>query len=99
MWGFVLLACVFVFPQLLGVLLYYRMHWAPRWVARTASILAPAVIFFFLAPILFFSGMREAEPGGCGMPAAFAGLFLLFGIGVQLVPGIVTHAILATGRK
>jgi len=100
-WGLVLLASVFVFPHLVGVLLFYRLHRAPKWIARTAAILAPAVIFFWLAPILFFAGLREAAASGmnCGMPAVAAGIFLLFGTAVQLVLGVVTHVVLAARRK
>lgn len=99
-WGFVLLASVFVFPHLLGILLYYRLQWAPRWMARAAAILAPALIFFWLAPILFFAGIREAYASGmnCGMPAVAAGIFLLFATVVQLVLGLVTHVVLAARK-
>lgn len=96
-WRFLLLAGVFVFPQLLGLLLFYRLHWAPRWVARSASILAPAVLFFWLAPIFFFAGLREAAARGevnCGMPAVAAGILLIFGTLIHVVLGMVTHAVL-----
>ena len=96
-WRWLLLAGVFVFPQLLGILLFYRLHRAPRWVARTAAILAPAVLFFFLAPILFFTGLREAAARGevnCGMPAVAAGIIVIFGTLIQLVLSLVTHVVL-----
>src|SRR5918996_4871287 len=95
-WRFLLLASIFVFPHLLGILLYYRLHWAPRWIARTAAIVAPAIIFFWLAPILFFAGFREAPASEmtCGNAAAFLGIFLLFATGVQLVLGLFTHVAL-----
>ena len=100
-WVYVLFASVFVFPQLLGVLLYYRLRWAPGWIARSAASLAPAVIFFWLAPILFFAGIREAAASGmnCGMPAVAAGIILLLATGVQLVLGPVIHVVLVASRK
>ena len=100
-WGFVLLASVFVFPHLLGILLYYRLSWAPGWIARTVAGLAPAVIFFWLAPILFFGGFREAPASEmtCGNAAAFLGLFLLFATGVQLVLGPFIQVVLVAFRK
>jgi hypothetical protein len=100
-WEFVLLASVFVFPHLLGLLLFYRLHWAPGWIARTVAILAPAIIFFWLAPILFFAGIREAYASGmnCGMPAVAVGMFVLFATGVQLVLGLFTHLVLVAFRK
>lgn len=101
-WVFVLLASLFVFPHLLGVLLYYRLQWAPGWIARTVASLAPAVIFFWLAPILFFAGIREAAASGemrCGTPAVAAGMFLLLGTGVQLVLGPFIQVVLVAFRK
>ena len=100
-WRFVLLASVFVFPHLLGILLYYRLRWAPGWIARTVAGLAPAVIFFWLAPILFFAGIREAAASGmnCAMPAVAAGIILLLATGVQLVLGLFTHVVLVAFRK
>lgn len=97
-WRFLMLAGVFVFPQLFGILLFYRLHWAPRWLARVAAILAPAVVFYWLAAIFFFAPMREAAARGevgCGMPALAAAIFLLFGTLVQVVLGLVTHAMLS----
>ena len=100
-WRFVLLASVFVFPQLLGILLYYRLRWAPGWIARTVAGLAPAAIFFWLAPILFFAGIRESAASGmnCGMPAVAAGIILLLATGVQLVLGLFFHVVLVAFRK
>ncbi len=96
-WRFSVLASVFVFPQLLGVLLYYRLKWAPGWVARTVAILAPAVVFYWLGAIFFFAGIREASArgeAGCGMPALFAAFALLAGTVIQLVLAVITHAVL-----
>lgn len=100
-WRFVLLASVFVFPHLLGILLYYRLRWAPGWIARTVAGLAPAVIFFWLAPILFFAGVREAYASGmsCGMPAVAAGIIFLLATGVQLVLGPFIQVVLVAFRK
>jgi len=99
-WEIVLLASVFVFPQLLGTLLYCRLHWAPRWIARTAAILAPGVFFFWLAPILFLAGLREEATSGpkCGMPALAAAMFVLAGTIMQVVLGLITHAVLAARK-
>ena len=93
-----LLLNIIVFPQLLGILLYFRLGWAPRWLAAIAAALAPAAIFFWLAPILLFAGLREATPSGCGMPA-LAALFLLFaGTIIQLVLGVFTQGFLSIRR-
>lgn len=100
-WEYFLFASVVVFPHLLGILLFYRLHWAPRWIARTAAIIAPAVIFFWLAWIVLFGGLRGVAASGmtCGNAVVFAGIFVLFGTGVQLVLGAFTHVVLIAFRR
>jgi hypothetical protein len=100
-WRLLLLASLFVFPQLLGVLLYFRMHRAPRWLAVIAAAIAPAVFFIFVAPIFLFAGLREASAGGpsCGMPAFGAILLLYAGATINLVLGVVMQAVLSAGRR
>ena len=94
-WRFLLLAGVFVFPQLLGVLLYYRLSRAPRWFVFIAGALVPAMLFFWLAPIFFSAGLREPHArGGCGMPALAAAFFLLAGTMLQLGAGLITQMVL-----
>ena len=100
-WRFLLLISIFAFPQLLGILLYFRLSWAPRWVAAIAGAIAPAILFVLLAPIFFFAGIREAYANGerCGMPA-FGALMLLFaGTIIQLVFGLFTQLILRVSRR
>jgi hypothetical protein len=100
-WRFLLFATIFAFPQLLGILLYVRLSRAPRWIAVIAGTLAPAIIFFWLAPIFFFAGLREAYENGerCGMPLFGALLALFTGTAIQLVAGLVTQSVLATRRR
>ena len=100
-WRFLLLAGIFVFPQLLGVLLYFRLRRVPRWLAFIAAALVPAIVFFFLAPIYFFAGVREAyaRGEGCGMPAMAATFFLLAGTVIQLGAGLFAQVVLATRRR
>jgi hypothetical protein len=95
-----LLAGVFVFPQLLGVLLYFRLSRAPRWLAFTTAALVPAIVFFWLAPNFFFAGLREARgERGCGMPAMAAAFLFLAGTVIQLGAGLFTQIILSTWRR
>ena len=100
-WRFLLLASIFAFLQLLGILLYLRLSRAPRWVAAIAATLAPAVFFVWLAPILLYAGLREAYARGesCGMPALGA-LFVLFaGTIIQLALGLVTQVAFSVKRR
>ena len=100
---FVLLGSILIFPQLLGILFYYRLSRAPRWIAAIAAALLPAIVFFWLAPIFFFAGIREAyargEGRGCGMPAiAAAFLFLAATVG-QLLAGVFAQLVLSARRR
>ncbi len=99
-WRFLLLGSIFVFPQLLGILLYFRLRRAPRWLAFIAAAVVPAIVFFWLAPIFLFA-VREAYPrgGGCGMPAMAAAFFLLAGTVMQLGAGLFTQVVLSARRR
>lgn len=96
-WGFLSLASTFAFPQLLGILLYFRLRWAPRWVAAIACTLAPAIFFILLAPIFLFAGMRDNDT--CGMPAFGAILILFAGTIIQLVLGLFIQMFLLASRR
>lgn len=100
-WRLLLLASTFVFPQLLGVLLYFRLRRVPRWLAVIAAAVAPAVLFLFLAPIFLFAGLREpsATARGCGMPVFGAMLMLFAGTTIQLVAGMLMQAVLSARRR
>ena len=100
-WRFTLLGTILVFPQLLGILLYYRLSRAPRWITAIAAALLPAIVFFWLAPIFFFAGIREAyarDGSGCGMPAMAAAFLLLAGTLIELGVGMITQAVLLARR-
>ena len=100
-WNLLWLAGMFAFPQLLGVLLYFRLSRAPRWVAAIAASLAPAAIFFWLARITLLADLHEVYARGepCGMPALAAAFFLLAGTTVHLVVGPITQVAFAVSRR
>jgi len=86
-WNLLSMLSLFVFPQLLGVLLYLRLARFPRWLGRISGVLGPPIIFLYLAPLFFFSGFREAQLRGeitCGLPALAATMMVLLGTGVHL---------------
>lgn len=95
-WRLLLLISTFVFPQVLGVLLYFRVTRFPRWVAFTMGVLSPAALFFCLAPSFFFAGLREAQLRGemCGMPAVAAGFLFLMGTAAQVLVALVVQSYL-----
>jgi hypothetical protein len=102
LWRLAVIVSVFAFPQLLGLLLYLRLRRAPRWFAVIASSLAPAVVFFFLAPIFFFAGLREAQAAGeltCGMPVVAALMFFFTGFIAQFFGSLIMQALLFKRRR
>jgi hypothetical protein len=92
-WRLLLLAGLFVFPQLAGILLYFRLRRVPRWMARVAAALAPAVIYFWLDRIFLMRELREAYAHGerCGMPALGAVLLLFAATIIHLLVGVLTQ--------
>jgi hypothetical protein len=98
---FLSLGAALVFPQLLGILLYFRLSRVPRWLAAIAAALAPAVFFFWFTRLVMIAGFREAYPHGmnCGMPALAAAFMLLAGTILQLIGGVFTQIILAIVRR
>ena len=91
-----LLISTFVFPQLLGVLLYFRLTRFPKWIAFILGVLTPPALFIFLAPSFFFDGLSEAQLKGerCGMPAAAAGFLLLLGTVAQAFVSLIVQGYL-----
>ena len=97
-WRLLLLISLFVFPQLLGVLLCLRLSRYRRWLGSVLGVLVPALTFFFLAPHFFFAGIREAALKGdvnCGMPAMAAAFLFLVGTAVHVMLGLVVQVFLA----
>ena len=93
-WRLLLLLSLFVFTQLLGVLLYFRLARLPKWLASGICILGAAFAFFFLSPMFFFAPVNEAvhvSRASCGMPALAAAFMVLFGTGLQLFIGAAIH--------
>ena len=91
-----------VFPQLLGVLLYFRLRRLPNWLAVTLAALTPSLVFFFLSPLFFFAGFKEAQARGeltCGMPAIAALVMVFNGSIMELVGGIIVQSVLNARRR
>jgi len=87
-WRLLLLISTFAFPQLIGLMLYFKLVRRSKWLAFAVGFLVPAIVFFFLAPLFFFAGVREAQANGqvnCGMPAMGAALLVFAGTAIELV--------------
>jgi hypothetical protein len=93
-WRWLLLISTFVFPQVLGVLLYFRLIQSSRWLAYILAVLTPAALFLYLAPSFFFAGLREAQLKGevrCGMPVVAAVFMVLIGTAAQVFAGLLVQ--------
>ena len=86
-WRLLLLASTFVLPQLIGVLLFFRLVRRSRWLAFACGFLVPAALFLYLAPLFFFPAGTETQlnPSGCSMAALAAALMVLAGTVAELI--------------
>lgn len=96
-WPFLALFVTLAVPQLLGVLLYFRLIRFSKWLAFALGSLAPAVAFFILAYSFFSAGLSEAAAKGevgCGMPGVAAAFMLLAGTVFQLFVALIVQLVL-----
>ena len=101
-WRLLVMISIFAFPQLIGVLLYFRLVRISRWLAVAVGLLTPAILFFYLAPIFFFAGLREAQARrevSCGMPALGAALVVFTGTAIELIAALPIHSYLFSRRR
>ena len=87
-WGFVLLGSVLVFPQLLGVLLFFLLKGRPHFLAHAFSFVAPFLLSIFFVWLIYMYRYYQANPDErCGGPMLGAMMMLLFSGCLQLVMG------------
>jgi hypothetical protein len=93
-WALLTLLSVMAFPQLLGVLLFFRLVRFSRWPAFTFGTLAPPLLFFFLLGLIASASFRAAEAKGpvpCGNAAVAVGFMILMGTTIHLVCAFGVH--------
>ena len=96
-WPFLSLFCTLAVPQLLGVLLYFRLIRFSKWLAFALGSIAPAVLFFGLAHSFFSASLREVAARGevgCGMPGLAVAFMLLAGTALQLFVALIVQLVL-----
>ena len=96
-WSFLALISTFAVPQLLGVLLYFRLIRFSKWLAFALGFLAPGIVFFILTYSFFSAGLSEAAARGevgCGMPGLAAAFMLLTGTALQLFVALIVQLVL-----
>jgi hypothetical protein len=91
-WVLLTLLSVMAIPQLLGVLLFFRLVRFSRWLAFILGTLAPPLVFFFLLARIASASFAEAkEPMSCGMAAVAVGFMILMGTAVHLAGAFGVH--------
>ncbi|HZI47766.1 MAG TPA: hypothetical protein VFD75_08200 [Pyrinomonadaceae bacterium] len=94
-WGFLLLGTMLVFPQLLGVLLFFLLKGRPHFLAHVLSFITPVLFSIFLTWLIFIYRYTQAHPhDGCGMPILGGVVIMLFGGCLQLIFGAFSQVIL-----
>jgi hypothetical protein len=101
-WRFLLLSSTFVFPQLIGILLHFRLMRRSRWLAFAFGFLVPAVLFFYFVQVFFFEESREAQLNGvnrCGSPSVVEEMILWNGTAAQLIVSLPIQLYLLSRRS
>ena len=96
-WALLTLLSVMAMPQLLGVLLFFRLVRYSRWLAFTFGTLAPPLLFFYLAGLFAAASFRAAEAKGpvpCGNAAVAVGFMILVGTAIHLAGAFGVHLFL-----
>lgn len=87
-WGFILLGTMLVFPQLLGVLLFFLLKGRPHLLAHALSFITPILVSLFFTWMIFIYQFYQAHPHeSCGMPVLGGLVIMLFGGCLQIVFG------------
>lgn len=100
-WRLLLLFGTFALPQLLGLLLYFRLRRFPEWLAHVVGVLAPATLFFYLAPLFFFPDVHEAQLKDeirCGMPALAGAFMILLGTAAEVFVALAVQLYMFSRR-
>lgn len=97
-WSLFLFLGLLGVPQLLGVLVYFRVRKYNDFVAHFVGFLVPPLLFFYLAArIAFSSAARQAGADGaevCGTFAGMMSLAILLGAGLQMIFGLMAQMML-----
>ena len=86
--SFLWLGSMLVFPQLLGVLLFFLLKGRPHLLAHSLSFLVPVVLTIFFTWMIYIYGYYRAHPDErCGLPLLGGLLIVLLSGCLQLLFG------------
>jgi hypothetical protein len=84
-------------PQLLGVLVYFRLRKHHDLLAHLIGILLPPIAFFYLSYVMLSASAREVQSQGvrvCGTAAGMMAIAMLTVTGAQLFLSLITQLML-----
>ncbi len=99
MWGCLVLFSMLALPQLLGVLVYFRLRRFHNSLAHAVGFLLSPTLFFYLAILFWVYLPSKADPDRtCGTAQAFALLSVYFLTAVSMIGSLIFQLVLH-GRK
>lgn len=91
-WSFLLLFSMLVFPQLLGVLLFFVLKGRPHFLAHSLSFVAPFLLSIVFIWMIYIYRYYQAHPDErCGGPLLGALGIMLLSVGLQFVFGTLAQ--------
>ena len=94
-WNFLLLGCLIAFPQLLGVLVYFKLKPVHRWLGLVAGTLLPVILFIGFSWMIFIYRYYRLHPDdSCGGQLFGASLIVLMGAVLEIVLSVVVQVLL-----
>jgi len=85
-------------PQLLGVLVYFRIRHYQRFIAYLVGFLLPPLLFFYFAFLFWLYLPAKAHPQTCGMPVLFAWAMVCLGTFISVLVSLIVQLLLLLRR-
>lgn len=93
-WALLKLSGLLGVPQLLGVLVYFRLRKRHDFLAHLAGFLTPPLLFFYLSRTLLLSSAQELQAQGgraCGTHPGMMGLVIFCVAGLQMCFALIAQ--------
>ena len=99
-WNLFLFFSVLALPQLLGVLVYFRIRRFQNLLAHLVGFLIPPALYFYFSWLLFvYLPHKDHAEEGCGMAAVAAGFIVLIGTGAQIIFSLIAQLVLRSRHR
>jgi hypothetical protein len=92
-WSFLLFLGLLAFPQLLGVLLFFRLKRYQHFPAHVFAFIFPLLLFVFLSWLIFIYAYSRRHPGYDPEGGQLMGFMfvIVFGGALQILGGLVAQ--------